>query len=393
MTYRGFSLVEVLVGGAIAGVILIGNLHSLKFSMQAGAVSKSILTENDFRLTVSNALDKNCQNNLQPLDADKEKTVIPVTSLRLKSGEPNIIEVGIFKNDIEVVKMEVRAQANTDTSREFFAYYKKTNLGDLNTVAGKKCEKTGETYKLDGCFRTQCKLNYELGDDPTTTPETETGYLAVCESLTCHPVVLQVAGGIGPKCPWGEIWKNNKCDKREKKNGSCDKPSDSVFLENFDGDKTGRTADGDKCVCKEVSGVKRVLTAEGLCIKKQQEYNWFSCWPRVKEDGSFDFDPDDLDYGDVGASEENIKNFCSNKYQGQEVCIRSIEKSLNESICNKRGKTKTAKDPDNNTGVMERSYYKRVYNRETGQVSCLRFIQCVGATPPPSAEWLIPQIQ
>ena len=407
MTYRGFSLVEVLVGGAIAGVILIGNLHSLKFSMQAGAVSKSILNENDFKLTLSNAIRENCETNLMPktpqiTGTHKAKGIGQVSKLFLKGegtdyeNDPAIIKLSpeTFKGDIEVVKMELKGDDSENTAgggffkRDFVAYYKKTNLGDLNTVAGKKCEKTGETsYDLSGCFTTQCKLDYEFGDDPKTDT-TETGYFRSCKSLTCHPVVLQVAGSRFP-CKWGELYRPGatpKCDKREKNVGNCDRPTDSKFLEGFDRDTTGRVNENGKCVCPKDG--TRVLTAEGLCIKKQQAYNWFSCWPRTTENNQLDYDPTDVADENVGATEENIKNFCSNKYQGQEVCIRSIGKSgdgLNQSICKKL--------PED--FASERSYYKRVYNRETGQVSCLRFIQCRGNTntSPPSAEWLIPQIQ
>ena len=276
--------------------------------------------------------------------------------------------------------------------RDFFVYYKKTNLGDLNTVAGKPCTASDTA----GCFTTQCKLDYEFGDDPETETTTETGHFRGCKSLTCHPVVLQVAGSRFP-CKWGELYRPGatpKCDKRENQTGGCDNPTGSKFLKRLGGDTTGRVNENGKCVCPKDGTVKRVLTAEGLCIKKQQEYNWFSCWPRTTENHNVDGGaPIDHLYQDsIGATEENIKDFCSNKYQGQEVCIRSEGKTgnaLEQSICKKL-----------KPGSFERSYYKRVYNRETGQVSCLRFIQCQEGPSPteaakdaPPAGWLMPQIQ
>ena len=285
MTYRGFSLLEVLVATAIAGVILIGNLHSLNFAMQAGAVSKAILNENDFKLTLSNAIRENCDTNLMPTapqitGTHKEKGIGQVSKLFLKGegtdyeNDPAIIKLSpeTFKGDIEVVKMELTGEDSENTAgggffkRDFVAYYKKTNLGDLNTVAGKPCTASDTA----GCFTTQCKLDYEFGDDPETETTTETGHFRGCKSLTCHPVVLQVAGSRFP-CKWGELYRPGatpKCDKRENQTGGCDNPTGSKFLKRLGGDTTGRVNENGKCVCPKDGTVKRVLTAEGLCIKK-----------------------------------------------------------------------------------------------------------------------------
>ena len=384
ITCRGVSLVEVLVASVIGGVIILGSLQSLKFAMQAGGVSRAILTENNFKLTLSNALKDNCQNNLQPSDADKAKAIIPVTSLRLKPGAPDIIEIGTFKGDIDVVKMEIRAQANTDTSREFIAYYKKTNLGDLNTVSGLECDATTTPQKLGGCFKARCKLRYELGDKDGT-PEIETGFLKTCESLTCHPVVLQVAGGIGPKCPWGEIWRNNKCDNRETiTGGTCAKPEGSLFLSvgasgvfPDDNDHTNRVEKGGKCVCAEGTSEN----AEGLCISDKQHYGRFECWPRL--DGT-------NRPASFGATKEQIEAFCSSEYQGRQVCLKGPYKRGNNMtpVCYKRS-------PDDINSSVEESHYKRVYNRETGKVKCLVYHNCrIGANSnyPPDT-WFYPQKQ
>ena len=387
MTYRGFSLVEVLVAGVIASVIAMGSLYSLKFALQAGTVSRSVLTETDFKLSVRQALKEDvCTVNLRPKsDADKEKTVIPVTSLKLKSNDPEpIIEIGTFKGDIEVVKMEVRARDKTSTNREFIAYYKKNNIGKLNTVAGEICGRDpndSTKFKLDGCYTEKCSLNYILGDNPDT-PATETDFFS-CEAQACHPVVLHVAGSRFP-CKWGELYRpgeNPPCDKREKTAGGCDKPTGSVFLSggesgeypDLDNDKTNRVEDKGKCVCK--AGTSE--NAEGLCISDTQLYSLYECWPRNPSSG-----------GDYGVTKEQIKDFCSEKYQGRQVCLKGKWTTGNSvtTVCKKRAEAIRAQP-------AQQVYYKRVYNRETGKVRCLIYNNCRAGSnqnPPPDT-WFMPQ--
>ena len=234
MTNRGVSLVEVLVAGVIASVIAIGNLQALKFAMQAGTVSRAILTENDFSSTVNKALTEDCKNNLDISETNKQlKTkdvIVPVEAVKLKTNlDPNsapvtVIEEGTFKEDIEVVKMEVKTKGENDIREregEFVIYYKKKNLGDLNTVAKMRCEKTSETsYDLSGCFRKKCNLKYTV-DDSATTEDNEFN----CEVIDCHGLNLQPQVALsGYPCPWGSLYnpdhKTNgkpKCDNREEK--------------------------------------------------------------------------------------------------------------------------------------------------------------------------------
>ena len=72
-------------------------------------------------------------------------------------------------------------------------------------------------------------------------------------------MVLQVAGSIDSQSvKWGELWTDQvrlqSVIKEKKITVVVSKPSDSVFLEDFDGDNTGRTLDGDKCICKKIGG-------------------------------------------------------------------------------------------------------------------------------------------
>ena len=220
MTYRGFSLVEVLVATVIGGVVVLGSIESLRFSMQAGAVSKAILTENDFRLTINKALDENCTDNLGLSDESKKLTAkdvkIPVESLSFRNE--SVITVGPFKDSIEVVKMEVKTEGVEDTRpSDFTVYYKKTNLGDLNTVAGGDCDATVTPQKLSGCFTKKCRLNYSFTAD---TPKA----FDSCKVLNCHDFDPSRVALSGYPCPWGYLYNPDhkttnkpKCEDRNKK--------------------------------------------------------------------------------------------------------------------------------------------------------------------------------
>ena len=388
MTYRGFSLVEVLVAGVIGGVIVLGSVESLRFSMQAGAVSRTILTENDFKLTVSRALVDNCYGNLKPTKltgSDNTKGIGEVGGLKLVDSESAdfIIEKGTFKGDIEVVKMEVTGDSSKDCpdtgcKRDFVAYYKKTNLGDLNTASGLSCENDPDDLsKLNGCFKAQCQLEYIL-DDPDTT-DTE----GRCESLTCHPVVLMAGVGSRFPCPWGHLYNPDhkttnkpKCEDRNKKiegQTDCnDVPPEKALGSSWRGSDHKRNKvvdpnDPDRCICKGGYGAdgnigvlnRFFLTAEGLCFGNFGAEHCLSI-----------NSPD----------EETFKKYCSREYQGARECVKWRDK-----------------------------YHKRVYNRETGQVVCVssegqkvkvtldengrRLSMGHQFTIPPPPRWFMPPMQ
>jgi len=347
MTYRGFSLVETLVAGVIAGVIAMGNIYSLKFAMQAGTVSRAILTESDFRTTVNKALGEDCTDNLGLSDASKRlnsaDVSVPVDNLKFKN-EIVITAGETFKTDIEVVKMEVKTEGNLDTRpSDFIIYYKKNNLGHLNTVSKQPCENTN----LDGCYTKKCRLNYFLAENAFDK----------CEILNCHGIDMPRVALSGYPCKWGELYnpdheKNGKpkCDNREGTgggSGTCAKPTGSKFIGN---EGTSRTVVDGKCVCKKST---RIKTVDGLCMTRRKIYGSAECWPRPG-DRPYDFD----NSSNKTAWDTAMYNFCSKEYQGTEPCIwREVydDKPEDKSVLDRPGKIQ---------------YFKRVYNRETGEVDC-----------------------
>ena len=368
MTNRGVSLVEVLIAGVIASVIAIGSLQSLKFAMQSGTVSRSILTENDFKLTLSRALTDNCLGNLKaPSIANKANTVIPITSLKLKISDTDpIIEVGTFKTDIQVVKMEVKAKAITDTRREFIAYYRKNNLGHLNTVAEQPCDATATPQNLDGCYTATCKLDYEFGDDPDTTGD-QTDHFLGCKSLTCHPVVLQVAGSVFP-CPWGELYRKTgtkKCASGESP-PCCDKRDKGPTCID------GKELVGGKCKCK----ADFVPSVDGRCVRTQTEMIYYEMQNENDENslckliGTWNGSGSNTQ-SIRSADKAEVKKFCSIDWDKRYNCVVVSRGCKKETFNSSDGRTYESNSYREGTDFSCYTYYRRFYDRESGTVRCL----------------------
>lgn len=184
---NGISLVEVLIAGAIGGVIMLGSVKALSFALQAAQVSRSILTENDFRLTVSKALKTACVENLKPARLTGDDSAKGIGTLA-EITKPSI-GTGIYKKDVDVVRMELKGDPTTET-RTFIAFYKKTGLGELNTVGNQECSDT----VTSGCFYQTCRLDYKFKVDDTTTTEDESLELAECNPFDCNESAQNLAG-------------------------------------------------------------------------------------------------------------------------------------------------------------------------------------------------------
>ena len=169
-----------------------------------------------------------------------------------------------------------------------------------------------------------------------------------------------------------------------------------MFIGNETTQRTAGEGD-DKCICKGTDDVKRALTADGLCYKKNQHYGRVHCWPR----GSSSDD-----------RSQAVKAFCSKEYQGTELCVKTTDEitgggSNNASqICIRQLPLDFKVNRDNEGNLRDgftathTMYYKRVYNRETGLIRCEIHDQCEYRgpeyiskqnSPPVPESWFYPQ--
>ena len=390
MAYRGFSLVEVLVASVIGGVIILGSAKTLLISMQAGGLARAVLTENDFKLTVSQALTENCNHNLSPTSTHLTGSIgdayRQVNQLFLKDDTTNpIITVGTdFKGDMRVIRMEIRGSGS---QRDFTAYYKKNNLGDLNTVGGQPCENDdSDLTKLNGCFKAQCKLNYEVkvGDNPDTA-ETETSYLKKCQSLTCQAVVLPAGVSRFP-CPYGHVYNPGgkescaetdttcelKCDPRDQQ--KANRTGSSQFkYGNGTACKIGSTWNDTEKKCK--CNTNQILSVDGRCVPKDmilEDANLSTrsngtCWSL--KDGASSGELGGMPFwekqGTGGRQNFHTERdiFCSKEYIGGYDCFR-----YHYNPAEHDGSASLGNAIQNPSWIK---WIKRFYNRETGQVACI----------------------
>ncbi len=175
-------MAEVLVASVLGSVLLIGSAQSLKVSLQSAQVARSILTENDFKASISQGLKEDCtppgtppdpadstynpvlkKDNLETTATDRDNGI---GKLKDSVVLPGGVQKGTFKGDIEVVKMELRdAPATTKPEdRDLVVYYKKTGLGDQNTLNGGTCSPTD----TKGCFYHSCSITYDTSHNKCT---------------------------------------------------------------------------------------------------------------------------------------------------------------------------------------------------------------------------------
>ncbi len=181
----------------LGSVLLLGSAQSLKFSLQSAQVSRSILTENDLKASISQGLKEGCATHLRPSQltntdtAKKNKGIGTVTN-----GLPGV-KVGDFNGDIEVVKIELTGDP-ADEDRFLVVYYKKKGLGeDLNTLGGAACSpKDGTTPAVTtGCYYHRCSIDYSgIFDDYSTSPPTPVSppENQKCKLKTCHNIAQEV---------------------------------------------------------------------------------------------------------------------------------------------------------------------------------------------------------
>ena len=225
---RGMGLAEVLVAGAVGGVIIAGSMKSLQLSLQSAQVVKSSLSESDLHHTIRQVLSskQDCLSNFKPTGetipsdpkqpssiglygADREWGVGEVVRFAKTFGNTDntddeaLLKKGVaFKGDLSIVKMELKGQPprpkdsttkldKKPALRTFVVYYKKEGMGGYSTLGGEPCDKDN----LQGCYFNQCKVELRL-DDSATAGTNE----AKCEGM-CADYRSGGGGGSGnPDC-------------------------------------------------------------------------------------------------------------------------------------------------------------------------------------------------
>ena len=219
---------EILVAGAIGGVMLAGSMKTLQLSLQSAQVVKSSLSESDLHHTIRQVLSskQDCLSNFKPTGetipsdpkqpssiglygADREWGVGEVVRFAKTFGNTDntddeaLLKKGVaFKGDLSIVKMELKGDLPTtppppdddkitkkEATRHFIVYYKKRGLGSYSTVGGADCK----ANNLSGCYFNRCVLTLKLEPNPPDTKEEK------CES-TCTAVSGGGGGSGNPDC-------------------------------------------------------------------------------------------------------------------------------------------------------------------------------------------------
>ena len=160
---KGFGLLEILVASVIGSALLVGGAHFLQITLQAHNISQSLLIESNLRQKIATALSNDCA--LESTDTNK---LLKPSSSGLDSdlkGEfngtlPGDIKKGDFKNQIEIVKIELKDPTSDppDDARVFEVSYKKKNLGtNLNAPDSANCTATAPV-KDSGCYKYTCQV-------------------------------------------------------------------------------------------------------------------------------------------------------------------------------------------------------------------------------------------
>ena len=190
----GFSLIEVLVAAGVSVVVLGGTTKILSTAIQSSRLTSISVSEQELRNTVGISLgEPNCQINLDPSEITGSDSAKGIGSLALLSaGELVITSGSTFKNDLDIVKMEVLGDSASDplsgiTERSLVVYYKKRDMGDLSTMGGKTCSVSNQ----EGCYFIHCSLEYELQTGtPPSGPSVKT-----CNALNCLGYDLDTVAG------------------------------------------------------------------------------------------------------------------------------------------------------------------------------------------------------
>ena len=194
-TCRGFAMVEILMAALLGSAVVGGTFKVLEVSLQSSRVAKSTLNEQELTVLVGNVLNTaaDCQGNLQTSSADFTKLsgsganeIWRLSKLKKNVGaadEITLLQTGqSFQNNLEIIDMQLRSGGSLD--RQFVVFYKKKNMGDMNTLGGgSNCDSTNQ----EDCYYAYCDLNYN--------PVPPSGTPTACANPSC--VYFNAGGGGG----------------------------------------------------------------------------------------------------------------------------------------------------------------------------------------------------
>ena len=193
-TCRGFALVEILVATLLGSAVIGGTFKVLEVSLQSSRVARSSLTEQELTVLIGNVLNDSaqCRINLNSGSADftdigsgnwRLAKLIKDTETLLQTGQD-------FQSNLEIIDMQLQTGGSLD--RRFVVFYKKKNMGNLNTLGGgANCSSSDTT----DCYYAYCDLDYA-----TNVPSSSTGSWD-CGSPSCVYFNASSSGGGGnPEC-------------------------------------------------------------------------------------------------------------------------------------------------------------------------------------------------
>ncbi len=156
---KGFSLLEVLITTGLASLIMGGTFKVLTLSTQSSQTQKLSTVEKELQTTLAKLLSdgSECRRNLNParLQGETNQEGVGSVSSLVKYNEAGSADdtelfrvQKLFNSRIEPVRMDLLREPGDEDSdpktgtvkRTFVLYYKKTGLGQLNTLGRGPCD-------------------------------------------------------------------------------------------------------------------------------------------------------------------------------------------------------------------------------------------------------------
>jgi len=164
---------EVLITTFIASTMTLGTLKVLSVSTQSAAVARSSLIETELRAAVARIISDpgKCSGNLKTSkitgDPGNGRGAINTLADHTDGITDPLITTGqSFQNSLDIVKMELSGSGNvvSPVKRTFAVYYRKTGMGNMNTLGGEPCTDAN----TGGCYFMSCNFKYQVSSGRAT---------------------------------------------------------------------------------------------------------------------------------------------------------------------------------------------------------------------------------